>query len=410
MLRLPVLVVLLLLHPPLAAIAQDAKPVPASVTASPGHPPSDSFYVPPSPLPAGQPGTLIRWASLAAPAGVRAWRILYHSTALDGSDVAVSGMVFAPDQLAPVGGFPLLAMGHNTTGIAVSCAPSLDPFVPPPGTTEAFYEQQVAGFVDGGFAAVATDYQGLGAVDGDHPFLVGQTAAHNVLDAARAARALPGLDLAPDTILWGHSQGGHAAAWAGQLAPTYAPELRIIGVILGAPAAEPGLVLAAATSGQAKSAPTPLTGYIVTLVYAWSHVYPEVASFPALTPVALEKVGLVTRECISTVAAAYADRPLDDYVDSAVLLAPPWATLLERNAAGRQPIGVPVLVVQGTADPLVPVATTESFVRRLCEQGTIAQFRLYPEVGHGAVITTAMADMLTWAADRMEENPASSIC
>ena len=47
------------------------------------------------------------------------------------------------------------------------------------------------------------------------------------------------------------------------------------GVILGAPAAEPGLVLAAA-SGQAE--PTPLTGYIVTLVYSWSQVYFQVAA------------------------------------------------------------------------------------------------------------------------------------
>ena len=189
-------------------------------------------------------------------------------------------------------------MGHNTTGIARGCAPSLDPFHPLPGASEAFYEQQVAGFVDGGFVAVATDYQGLGAVDGIHPFLVGETAAYNVLDAARAARALPGLDLAADTIIWGHSQGGHAAAWAGQLAPSYAPDLPISGVILGAPAAEPGLVLAAATSGQAATAPTPLTGYIVTLVSAWSHVYPETAATPAFTPAALAKLDLVTRACI----------------------------------------------------------------------------------------------------------------
>lgn len=408
MLRLLTFVALLLLLAPIITSAQTATPAPASVTGSPGLSEIDPFDVPPSPLPPGQPGALIRWASLPAPAGVRAWRILYHSTALDGSDVAVSGTVFAPDEPTPPDGFPLLAMGHNTTGFARVCAPSLDPFVPLPGAAEAFYDEQVAGFVDGGFVVVATDFQGLGAADGIHPFLIGEPAAYNVLDAARAARALPGLDLALDTILWGHSQGGHAAAWAGQLASTYAPELRISGVILGAPAAEPGLVLAAATSGQAE--PTPLTGYIVTLVYAWSQVYPQVASAPVLTPTALEKVDIVIRECIPTIAAAYADRLLADYIDAAVLRAAPWADLLERNAAGRQPVSAPVLVVQGTADPLVPLATTEAFVRRLCEQGTIVQSRLYPGVGHGAVIAAAMPDMLTWAADRREGDPASSSC
>jgi pimeloyl-ACP methyl ester carboxylesterase len=168
--------------------------------------------------------------------------------------------------------------------------------------------------------------------------------------------------------------------------------------------------LAAATSGQAASAPTPLTGYIVTLVYAWSHVYPEVALTPALMPAALAKIDLVTRDCISDIAAAYGDRPLADYVDSAVLMAPPWDALLERNAAGRMPISVPVLVVQGTADPLVPNATTEAFVQRLCLLGSDVQFNVYSEVGHGAVIAAAMPDMLAWAAERREEGVAPTTC
>jgi pimeloyl-ACP methyl ester carboxylesterase len=408
-LQVPI-VALLLLVTPRAAAAQAATPTTAAHASPAASQEIDPFYLLPSPLSAADPGTLIRWAPLPAPVGLRTWRILYHSTALDGSDVAVSGVVFAPDQPAPPDGFSLVAMGHNTTGIARVCAPSLDPFQPLPGTTEPFYEQQVAGFVEGRFAVVATDYQGLGTADGIHPFLVGETAAYNVLDAARAAHALPGLDLAPETIIWGHSQGGHAAAWAAQLALFYAPDLRINGVILGAPAAEPGLILAAATSGQAATAPTPLTGYIVTLVYTWSHVYPEAAAAPALMPAALAKLDLVTRACIPEIAAAYSDRPLADYVDAAVLKAPPWAELLERNAAGRQPISAPVLVVQGMADPLVPAATTEAFVQRLCRLGSDVQLNLYPDVGHGAVIAAAMPDMLAWAADRKNGEALSSTC
>ncbi|MCD6033766.1 MAG: hypothetical protein K0S78_5952 [Thermomicrobiales bacterium] len=401
------LVVLLPLFSPIAAAAQTATPAAVSSAPVAGTPESDAFYLPLSPLPPGAPGALIQWEPTPAPAGVRAWRILYHSTALDGSDIAVSGTLFTPDQPTPPGGFPLVAMGHNTTGIARECAPSLDPFHSLPGADEAFYEQQVAGFVDGGFAVVATDYQGLGVAGGLHPFLVGETAAFNVLDAARAARDLPGMALAPDTILWGHSQGGHAAAWAAQLAPTYAPEIPLRGVILGAPAVEPGLILAAA-SGQPE--PTPLTGYMVSLIAAWSHAYPETAAALALTPAALAETDLLTHECIPTIAAAFADRPLAHYVDTAVLMGAPWDALLERNAAGRQPIGAPVLVVQGMADPLVPAAVTEAFVQRLCQLGATVQLRSYPDVGHGAVIAAAMPDMLTWATDRLQAEPAPSTC
>jgi pimeloyl-ACP methyl ester carboxylesterase len=403
MLRQICFVVLVLLLTPLVATAQAGTPVTASTTPASDTSVSDPFYVLPSPLPAGKPGELIRAEPMPSQTGVRAWRILYHSTSPEGGDVAVSGVVFAPDRPTPVGGFPLLAMGHNTTGLARMCAPSLDPFSPLPGADEAFYAQQVAGFVDGGFAVAATDFQGLGTVAGIHPFLVGETAAHNVLDAARAAHAVPTLSLAPDVYLWGHSQGGHAAAWAGQLASVYAPELRVNGVILAAPAAEPKLLLQAAMKGQ--PAPTPLTGYIVALVHAWSHVYPEAASVPALTPAALAKVDLVTWECISAIVAAFGDRPLTDYVDAAVLLDAPWDALLERNAAGRRAIGAPVLVVQGTADPLVPSAATAALVERLCLRGTVVDLRLYPEVGHGAVIAAAMPDMLAWATARREGMP-----
>jgi alpha-beta hydrolase superfamily lysophospholipase len=407
MLRLIALVTVALLLAPLAAAAQASTPAASPTQAA--TPKIDPFYLPPSPLPPAQLGTLIRSAPLPAPAGVRAWRILYHSAALDGGDVAVSGTVFAPDRPAPPEGFPLLAMGHNTTGIARVCAPSLDPFHPLPGADEAFYAQQVAGFVAGGYAVVATDYQGLGAADGLHPFLVGETAVYNVLDAARAARALPGLELAPDTLLWGHSQGGHAAAWAGEQAASYAPDLRITGVILAAPAAEPGLILAAA-AGQSSAGPTLLTGYIVALASAWSQIYPELAEVSVLTPAALEKIDVVTQDCIPAIAAAYDDRPLAEYVDIPVLMAAAWTDLLERNAAGRQPIAAPVLVVQGTADLLVPAAATEALVSRLCQLGTTVQLTLYPEIGHGAVIATAMSDMLAWANARRNGEPAPSTC
>ena len=40
------------------------------------------------------------------------------------------GTVFAPGAPTPPDGFLLLTMGHDATGIARVCAPSLDPFVP----------------------------------------------------------------------------------------------------------------------------------------------------------------------------------------------------------------------------------------------------------------------------------------
>ena len=90
-----------------------------------------SFYDPPSPLPPGPPGTLIRTEPLPhPPAGSKAYKILYKSRNIHGGDIAVSGVAIIPDAPAPPEGRPVVAWAHPTTGIARRCAPSLssDPF------------------------------------------------------------------------------------------------------------------------------------------------------------------------------------------------------------------------------------------------------------------------------------------
>ena len=52
----------------------------------------------------------------------------------------------------------------------------------------------------------------------------------------RAARNLSGAHATNHFAVWGHSQGGHAALFSGELAPDYAPELKLVGVAAAAPA------------------------------------------------------------------------------------------------------------------------------------------------------------------------------
>jgi len=82
----------------------------------------------------------------------------------------------------------------------------------------------------------AAGYQGLGGSDGMHPYLVGTSESRSVLDATRATSHIAGLRTANNVVIYGHSQGGHAALFAGEQAPTYAPELHVFGVVAAAPA------------------------------------------------------------------------------------------------------------------------------------------------------------------------------
>jgi hypothetical protein len=69
-----------------------------------------SFNLLTDPLPPGRPGRLIRSERLVgAPDGAIAWRVLYHSTDLDGAPIGVSGVVVAPDRPPPADGWPVVS-------------------------------------------------------------------------------------------------------------------------------------------------------------------------------------------------------------------------------------------------------------------------------------------------------------
>jgi len=68
--------------------------------------------------------------------------------------------------------------------------------------------------------------------DRGHPVLIPISSA-KARPAPRWTRSVPcvgwrAFRASDDTVVWGHSQGGHAALWTGILAPTYAPEIAIL--------------------------------------------------------------------------------------------------------------------------------------------------------------------------------------
>lgn len=365
----------------------------------------EAFYSLAGALPAGQAGSVIRSEQVDAPLGVKAWRVLYHSTTYQDTDVAVSALVVVPDQAAPSGGFPVVALAHGTVGTAQICAPSLAPF-DDRFDRPSYFSQMIEPFTSAGYAVTATDYQGLGTA-GVNPYLVGEDAGRNVLDAARMVRRLDVAPLSDTTFIWGHSQGGQASAFAGQIAPRYAPELRISGVIAGAPAAELGMIAAEAQNLTKRS---PLTGIVVMIVRAWSVAYPEARASTALTSNGLDKLGVVDRDCIAGVIAAFFLQPVPSYIKANALSQPLWAGLIKTNTPGAATTPAPMLVFQGGADPLIRPEFTDTWVKRLCAIGDIVKLNRYPGKGHLSVIDPSMPDTLVWMSDRVAGRASPSSC
>ena len=208
-----------------AAPAAAAPPIDRSFGAPTPNAQPDPFYTPPAVLPDGAPGDIIRArAAKAGPPTARsladAWQVMYLSTDARGERNAVTGTILVPKGVSRATA-PLVAFNPGTSGPAFRCAPSR--FI----NSGSFYEQAMLNrLLQAGFAVAVTDYEGY-RQDPKTTYIVGRAMGPAVLDAVRAATRLPeaGLSPTPKVAIHGFSQGGAASMWAGQLEPTYAPEI-----------------------------------------------------------------------------------------------------------------------------------------------------------------------------------------
>jgi len=369
-----------------------------------------NFYAVPEPLPDGEPGDLLRYQlidSRAVP-GAALSRIMYLSGSLSGDPIAVTGLVALPDRAAPTDGRPIVSIGHGSTGISDVCAPSrLTPQYLSwersrdiPGLVELLGD-----FTDRGYVVAATDYEGLGT-PGVHPLLVGESEGRGILDAAKAARQLPGADAGDRLGIWGYSQGGHGALWANELAQDWAPELELVGTVAGAPAAEQPTMFAGAGAIQA------LHSGFVLWVAGFAEAYPDADPRQVLTDAGMRVMegAKVADECgrVGVDMSPAAGEPVarEGFAD-----VEPWASLMAANDPGHVATDAPILLLHSAADEVVPQSFTATLFQRLCRLGQRIESRVYDQgESHGAAMDDAAVDGLAWIDTRMAGEPPRSNC
>jgi len=336
---------------------------------------STSFYATPSPMPQNAPGTVVRSEPMDPPfPGAQAWRVMYSSIGINAEPIVVTGMIFAPTTPAPTGGRPVVSWAHPTTGIEDQCAPSRskNPYDDVQGLQE---------FLNLGWVVAATDYEGLGT-DGMHPYLVGASEARATIDIVRAARSLSETSAMSNYFVFGHSQGGQAALFAGQMASTYAPELQLLGVAAAAPA---GLLVPLFQADKDTAAGAVLGSYAVV---SWSSVF-GYDDRSVIKPTLLQRVHTVTDKCVvggsrlSDVELGINDLVLKGRMwsnDPATTL--PWSSQFAINTAGQSPIAAPVLITQGTADKIITPSTSAQLTATYVAMGTDATEQVMDGVNH----------------------------
>lgn len=211
-----------------------------------------------------KPGQLVHYREIpvdpALMTGARMFRVLYTTTGVDERKVqATCGLVVIPTGKQRN---QVVAWAHGTVGVHQTCQPSNDPdrFLAGGAIKYGTGPNAVAGtpangilqgLIDQGRMITATDYySGLGqSVTHQQNYIAGVPAGAAVLDSVRVgikvAKKVEKTEYSSWRLaLWGASQGGHSALWAGQLARKYyrttalrdAPAIKLVGTVADVPA------------------------------------------------------------------------------------------------------------------------------------------------------------------------------
>lgn len=355
------------------------------------------------PAAAQQGGTLVSSDPAAdAPPAMQAWRIRYWTRNQDGVKQEVTGIVVAPREAAPPRGRRVIAWTHGTWGVAGKCSLSSKP---------EFFTQSPAldRMIAQGYVVVAPDYPGLGS-SMPHPYLIGKDTAYSVLDAVRAARAIPGAAAGSKFAVWGESQGGHAALWTAMEARGYAPDLQLVGAAAGAPPTDLAANLRQASDANSRAMLVAFT------LHSWSERFGySLSSFTnGLTQAAIHALGkdncveLGINPNLGLILGTLAVRQAVEAKDVTKL--EPFASTMRANSANARRIPGPLLISQGTKDTLVDPAVTRSFAKAVCRAGKRVRWIEIPGGEHIDAVRKVPDETLDWIGSRFAGRAAPNDC
>ena len=372
--------------------AGQSPPAIRKITPAPQTLPLTEFYDTPDPLPFGKPGELIRFEPLDEyhlSSDFTVFRILYHSRSANDEDVAVSGVVIVPDGTPPTGGWPVIAWAHDFIGSARTCAPSL--------LRNLNDGPLISMYVRAGYAVVASDYAGLGT---NFPYAVldMRSNAGDVINSVIAARTAVPL-LGSRWVVAGFSQGAMVSIGVSE-AETEIADSGYLGALAISGVASPQELYPHLAQGASR-------GLLLHLAAGIKTIFAAFQINDMLADKAKSRFQLIRLRC--NVGAA-------ETLAANELLRPGWENnryvkdFFARNAPGGKTARGPLLLINGDADPELPLSIASAAVTRLCEQKDRVLFIHYPGLTASAAIGNSAAEQFSWLRARFAGTPAPGNC
>jgi Secretory lipase len=367
-----------------------ARARPAGATAGPPPPDRDPFYTYSGTVPLREipPGTVLKTRSTHVAIGttstpVVARQLLYRTTGQLGQPTVTVTTVIEP---TPVPVLPRIVEYLSFyDGLGAQCDPSYTLAGGNPGAAnEQETEQEellINWYLTHGYTVTVPDFEGTHL-----DWMAGHESGYGALDAVRATESA--LHVGHDTAvgLSGYSGGAVAGDWASELAPSYAPDLHLVGVANGGVPANYAHMLAYINGTSVFSAAIP--GILIGLTRAYG-----IDLTPYLSPYGLQVVRAESQVCIGSVFGHYPGLTIQQLMKPQYqdfFHVPTFERLLNDQIMGTapghptEPLLLAVGNVDGTGDGAMVAGDVRSLAHEYCRRGVPVQFEEYKGASHEA--------------------------
>jgi alpha-beta hydrolase superfamily lysophospholipase len=376
--------------------------------ARPMLPAKDPFYQPPLGFEHALPGTVLRSRDVELafmgliPQRIMGTQLLYRTTDMNGLPVAAATTMIVPVDVTPERPCPVLSYQCAIDAVSSRCFPSyaLRRNALAVGALAQLEFLLINAALAEGWAVSVPDHEGPDGIWGA-PYEPG----YCILDGIRAAvhSERLGLSTSAPVALWGYSGGGLASAWAAELCADYAPELDIVGAVLGSPVGDLGHTFRRLNGGV-------LAGLPAMVIAALVHIYPDLDRVIQEHANDEGRVLLQRLERMTTVGAVmrmakkdvsvYLDRPLEE-----ILAMPEVQHVFDSIKLGAAVPTPPVLIVQAVHDYLIDVEDIDELADTYSAGGADVTYHRDAFNEHLLLHPLSAPMALRWLQDRFAGRP-----
>jgi Secretory lipase len=394
----------------LVALATPAAPARA---ATPTLPSSDPFYTYTGTTPLAQiaPGTVLKTRSIqvsvsGSASPFTADQVLYRTTGEQGQPTATVTTIIKP--LVAVLGTKIVAYQTAYDGLGSECDPS---YTLAGGNASYSTAQEEATIIEGylaaGFTVDVSDYEGTNL-----DWAAGQESGYGTLDSIRATENELAAPSSTPVGIVGYSGGSIATEWASELAPTYAPQLNIVG------AAEGGIPVDFAHNLNYVNGSPSWSGVIPAVLVALSRAFGFNLS-TYLSSYGKTVTGQVSDECINNFLGAYPGLTIQQLLGPQyqnILAIPLFAKVINELTMGTtpghptEPLLMAVGDQDGTGDGVMIAADVEALAHEYCQQGVPVTYTEFGGLDHTEAAIPFEAVALTFLEARFAGLPPVNGC